>query len=165
MGLFRQRVSPASGLSLQFIYRQNKSDMIKNVLLIDDDPFCNRMNGFVLERYVAPDAIVTFENAMDALKYLRGLIIKGDIGSFPDVLLLDLHMSYMDGWGFLDEFGKLPASFRTRAQVFILTSSIQPADKERAKLRTDVSGYIEKPFTLAELEYVVSYCGGHQPRS
>lgn len=133
--------------------------MIKNILLIDDDPFCNRMNSFVLEQHGGTDSIVTYENALDALEYLNELILEEKYDKFPDVILLDLHMSYMDGWGFLDSFAKLPACYKTN--IFILTSSIQASDREKAILRTDVSGYIEKPFTAVELDYVVSHCQAH----
>lgn len=65
-------------------------------------------------------------------------------------------MTYMSGWGFLDRFTLFPQPYKTKAGVYILTSSIQASDREAAELHADVSGYIEKPFTSLELEYVVS---------
>lgn len=137
--------------------------MIQNVLLVDDDPFCNRMNSFILEQHVAANAIKTYENAVDALQYLNELIQAGEYVKFPDLILLDLHMSYMDGWGFLDKFAELPVSYKSKSNLFILTSSIQPSDREKAVIREDVSGYIEKPFTVSEMDYVLMHCQAHQP--
>lgn len=138
--------------------------MIKNILLVDDDPYCNRMNSFVLEQHGSVDTILTYENAIDALKYLGKLIVEKKYDKFPDVILLDLHMSYMDGWGFLDNFAQLPDDYTAKTSVFILTSSIQASDREKATLRTDISGYIEKPFTVAELDYVIAHCMTQQSR-
>jgi CheY-like chemotaxis protein len=130
--------------------------MLGNVLLIDDDAFCNKMNSFVLEQHRAAKKIVTYETATEALDYLNKLIEEKSYTDFPDVILLDLNMTYLDGWGFLKKFGLLPLRYKRKASVYILTSSIQSSDREAAAVHADISGYIEKPFTAQELNYVFS---------
>ena len=51
----------------------------------------------------------------------------------------------MDGWEFLDEFSKLSKVLGTR--VYILSSSIDFRDIERAKEYDIVSDFIAKPLT------------------
>lgn len=127
-----------------------------NVMLLDDDCFCNRMNTFVIEQINAAKSIITFEAAMDALQYLEGLIKEEKYDDFPDVILLDLNMTFMSGWGFLEKFSAFSLRYKQKASVYILTSSIQTSDRKAAALHAEVSGYIEKPFTTLELEYVMA---------
>jgi two-component system, chemotaxis family, chemotaxis protein CheY len=129
--------------------------MIGHLILIDDDNFCNRMNTFVIEQGNAAKSIRIFEVATKALFFLQELIKEENYEAFPDVILLDLNMTYMDGWGFLEEFSSYPARYKEKANIYILTSSIQPSDRQAAEQHPEVRGYIEKPFTTAELNYII----------
>ncbi len=61
-------------------------------------------------------------------------------------------MPMMDGWQFLDEFMLLP--FLKDIHVFIMTSSIDPADIEKSKKYAVVKYYIDKPITIQKLQYM-----------
>jgi CheY-like chemotaxis protein len=56
----------------------------------------------------------------------------------------------MDGWQFLDEFIKLP--IKKEISIFIITSSIDPADIEMAEKYSPVKNYIIKPLTAQKLD-------------
>jgi CheY-like chemotaxis protein len=130
--------------------------MLGNVMLLDDDPFCNRMNTFVIEQQQAARAIITFEVALEALHYLEGMVLAEREDGFPDVILLDLHMNYMDGWGFLDRFSTFPPRYRKTTNIYILTSSLLASDREKATLHPDVEGYIEKPLRASDINFIIS---------
>lgn len=66
------------------------------------------------------------------------------------LLLLDLNMPGLDGWQVLEEL-KI-RNLVNHFKIFILSSSIHPRDKERAKKHPDVSGYIEKPLSKSKLK-------------
>ena len=68
----------------------------------------------------------------------------------PDAILLDLNMPVMDGWQFLDEFIHLP--IKKEISIFIMTSSIDPADIEMAKKYDVIKDYIMKPITANKLD-------------
>jgi len=71
----------------------------------------------------------------------------------PDLILLDINMPIMDGWEFLDACLQ---ENRDTIPVFLLSSSINPADKERAMNYSQVCGFLSKPFTSEKLEDVLS---------
>lgn len=130
--------------------------MLGHVMLVDDDNFCNKMNTFVLQQHNAASRISPFTTASDALDYLEQALEQNKLDNFPDVLLLDLNMDQISGWDFLDRFKDFPDANRNKTSIYILTSSIMRSDKESASHNPNVRGYIEKPFTSDELEFVIS---------
>ena len=75
----------------------------------------------------------------------------------PDAILLDLNMPVMDGWQFLDEFISLPIT--KEIHIFIMTSSIDPADIEMAGKYKVVKEYIMKPITTQKLDVLCKLIG------
>lgn len=67
----------------------------------------------------------------------------------PDVILLDLNMPIMDGWQLLDELIKIPNS--KNIPIFIVSSSVDNRDFEKAKSYDLVNDYIVKPFSIAKI--------------
>lgn len=66
----------------------------------------------------------------------------------PDLVLLDLHMPVLDGFGVVREM-RASAEYSV-IPVIALTASAMYGDRERA-LREGFTGYITKPVRLAEL--------------
>jgi CheY-like chemotaxis protein len=64
----------------------------------------------------------------------------------PDVILLDLMMPVLDGWGVLEALKDRP----NRPAVVVVTAAESPANVERAQ-RLGISGYVTKPFNLVSL--------------
>jgi len=61
----------------------------------------------------------------------------------PEIILLDLNMPVMDGWQFLDAFIKKYPN--QDVHIFIVTSSIDQADIDKAASYKLVSNYVVKP--------------------
>ena len=58
-------------------------------------------------------------------------------------------MPIMDRWQFLDEFIKVPSS--KKVIIYIVTSSVDPDDVERAKSYGEVDNYLIKPIKADQL--------------
>lgn len=121
---------------------------MKKVLLIDDDDVYNFLNKSLVEISGLSKAVQTCKSAHEGLMLLKSSAIE----ALPDVILLDIMMPDMDGHGFLAEFAKLPESISHRIKIAMLTSSLDPDDKERSFKYNAVIDFIEKPLNQLKLE-------------
>ena len=78
----------------------------------------------------------------------------------PQIILLDLSMPIMDGWGFLEEYKLLILAIGKKITLYIVTSSISPHDIERAKNINAVSDYIIKPVTKEKFAGIIKSYNG-----
>jgi CheY-like chemotaxis protein len=115
---------------------------MQNFLLVDDDEIFHLLGIRTLQRVgLTENQIQTALNGRQALE-----ILNRPGSKFPDVILLDLNMPVMNGFEFLEMFGKLSVEKRNDAKVFVLTSSYNPVDIERA-MKLGASRYLTKPLT------------------
>lgn len=91
----------------------------KNILLVEDDPVILRMYSTKLNNsgYTVKEAL-NGEDALEAIKSFH-----------PDIILLDLMLPRLDGFGFLEQ----AKSIIGNTPVLILTNLSQETDKARAK--------------------------------
>jgi len=123
---------------------------MKNKLtyIIDDDKLTVKLMSILIAKSKFCEEIHSFHNAQLAIDKLKEN--RKNTNILPDAILLDLNMPVMDGWQFLDEFIHLP--IQKEISIFIMTSSIDPADIERAKKYDVIKDYIKKPITASKLE-------------
>lgn len=117
------------------------SEKLKKVLLIDDNEIDNFLNQTILKICGATN-ILTFTSPIDALQHLRQTV------DVPKLILLDIRLPIMDGFEFLDMFHQLEIE-KESIDIFILTCSVNPADKEKAHQKK--CAFIEKPLTTEKL--------------
>lgn len=123
--------------------------IIKNLTLIDDDDIFVFLTKKVVESTNLVELIKVFGNGLDAINFLKENC--EDVGSLPEIILLDLSMPIMDGWQFLDQFTKLIPKIDKKITIYICSSSISPSDVLLAKKNSAVSDYIIKPVTKEKL--------------
>ena len=117
-------------------------------VLIDDDAISNRLCKLNMRIYNKDIEVVDFTSPEEGLRYLSSQI-REDHSSF--VLLLDINMPTMSGWEFLASFEKIVESIEFRIIIYMLSSSVDPRDQERAYSYKSVQGYLEKPLKLENL--------------
>ncbi|MCX2679677.1 response regulator [Galbibacter sp. EGI 63066] len=100
---------------------------INAICLIDDDPITIFSIKKLIEVTQITKKTMTFNNGQEALEYYKN----DEESFFPELILLDLNMPIIDGWEFIDAFSELSVSKKTT--IYILTSSINPADIDKAK--------------------------------
>jgi CheY-like chemotaxis protein len=110
--------------------------------VVEDDRITAIITEVIVKKELHYQSVQTFGNGQLAFDHLKAVVQTGD--NIPDLILLDLNMPQMDGWEFLDAFDTLPLA-QEDVRVFILTSSIQPEDVEKATHYKAVRGYFSKP--------------------
>jgi CheY-like chemotaxis protein len=126
---------------------------IGTLYLVDDDDVFKFLANKVITETKLVRQIKMFFNGFDALEFLKSVQDKPD--KLPDVILLDLTMPVMDGWSFLNEYISLKPNLGKAITIYIVTSSIDPADIDRAKSISDVTDYIIKPVTKEKFEDII----------
>ncbi len=124
------------------------------IIIIDD----NETDGWIAERiirkYNQQANIIVYNNAPEALRYLHEEV-DGSAGK-TYLILLDIYMPEMNGWQFLEEYLHLPFQTRASIQLYMHSSSISPADQQRARALNQVKDYIAKPLVGGNLKQLLS---------
>ncbi len=124
---------------------------IDMVCIVEDDPTHLFITKKYLELSGLVENIMIYKNGKEAYEMLKAIFIASK--KLPEIILLDLNMPIWDGWQFLDEFIKIP--IETNVEIYILTSSTNEDDKERAAEYNLRSNYLIKPITLNEIKSVL----------
>ena len=129
---------------------------IRSIGVIDDDPITVFGIKKMLNLLEISETIKTYANGKEAIDDIKAMIDRDD--PIPEVIFLDINMPIMDGWQFLEEFITLPLPFRIR--INILTSSIDPADREnwlyyREKTHHLID-YKNKPIRKGEIKEITT---------
>lgn len=130
-----------------------KKIKLTGILLIDDDEPTNYMNEKFIREADCTDNIIIRESGDEGLEYLRNCAENGD--PLPELIFLDINMPGMNGWDFLEEYKKLDESIQSEILLIMLTTSLNPDDKDRAEKIEEISGFINKPFSVETLNVVL----------
>mgnify|MGYP002784718867 FL=1 len=98
--------------------------------------------------------VLQFSNGEEALRYL--LEHAAEEEKLPDILLLDINMPHVDGWMFLNDYATFKNSLHKDIQIYMVSSSIDPSDINRAKSNQSVKDYIIKPISREGFRQIIS---------
>ena len=126
---------------------------VKSVMLIDDNEIDTFINQKIIESLNFAERIQTFSSGVDALNYLK---LVEDMNAYhrlfaPQIILLDINMPIMDGFAFLNEFDKFKIFKQHPITIFMLSTSTNPNDIDKANNNNNVSGILSKPLTVDKL--------------
>jgi CheY-like chemotaxis protein len=130
------------------------SKKLNCVLLVDDDSDCNFFHQRLLKKMKCVEQIYIVNDGVEALNYLKSNIDKKS--PQPDIIFLDINMPRMNGWEFLDEYKNLDNEIKATIVLVMLTTSLNPDDKERAKHYSDVRGFSNKYLDEASLKKIIN---------
>lgn len=123
--------------------------------MVDDDNTYTFSAKRILKDSPVFEDYIIFNSPFNALEHFKK--VASNPSEIPDVLFLDINMPVMDGWDFLNEFSKIKASLSKAVTIYIISSSIDPIDVERAKSMSDVAQYIIKPIDIEQFEKIFKY--------
>jgi len=129
---------------------------MKKVLVADDKAAGRELIRTVLEQ--CGHSVFEASDGMEAVRQAGEVL--------PDLIILDLHMPELDGFG---AFRELRADERFAATPIVaLTASAMQGDRERA-LSAGFTSYLAKPLSLdvlrSEVEHLLGRGGAHVARA
>jgi CheY-like chemotaxis protein len=114
--------------------------IIKNVLIVDDDPISAFLTKLILEDIGFVKDIFIESNGEDAYHFISNGKVQGRL----DLILLDLNMPKMNGFEFLEVVNSSQLINPEQLKIVVLTSSTNEHDREMA-YRYRVHDFLEKP--------------------
>jgi two-component system, chemotaxis family, chemotaxis protein CheY len=123
------------------------------VALVDDDQIYQFTASKTLQLTKSVSSIHSFSMAEDAINYLQEHANQPD--SLPDYIFLDINMPVKDGWNFLEDFEKIFDTLVKPMTIYMVSSSIDPRDVQRAEGNRYIKEYVTKPITLDKLYQLI----------
>lgn len=124
------------------------------ICIVDDDDVYQYTVTRALKSDSLAKKILVFSDGEEALDFLTDNIANKPI--LPDVIFLDVNMPIMDGWQFLEEYVKIKPRVGKQITIYMVTSSVDPVDVERAKKITEISDYLVKPIQPDQIRELVA---------
>lgn len=117
-------------------------------LLIDDDPSNNLLTKISIKKIIDGADVVDHTVPENGIQYIVNEYAANPVET---VLFLDINMPTLSGWDVLDKFAEMPELIVPNFTIYVLSSSVDPSDKEKAANNQLVSGYLEKPLSRETL--------------
>lgn len=118
--------------------------------MVDDDDVYQFTFTKGLKQNEAAKDILVFSDGEEALGFMEQNFANAE--ALPDMIFLDINMPIMDGWQFLDEYIQLKPKLAKQIKIYMVSSSIDSADIDRAKAISEVTDYLIKPIDLDQLD-------------
>lgn len=125
---------------------------LKSILLVDDDNSTNFLHELILKSTGCTEQYHFALNGQEALDYLHQQYDAK--ATLPEIILLDINMPVMNGWEFLEEFALLPSEIQQSSAVVMLTTSMNPADEEKATSIPFVKAFKNKPVSETMIQEI-----------
>ncbi|MEY3343235.1 MAG: hypothetical protein RL090_919 [Bacteroidota bacterium] len=128
---------------------------MRTILLIDDDQIFNFISSEMILETDPDTRIITYLSSPEALQYLKDLLDQEQ--PLPDILFLDIRMPEMTGFELLDKLLQAyPIEAIKKMRIFMLTSSLDENDNQKAADNPLIEGYLGKPLDIVELVKILS---------
>lgn len=129
-------------------------------LVIDD----SKLNCFIAEKVIrnndSSSNIHVFIEAEAALEFVKNRIAATDC--FPrSIIILDIQMPVMNGFEFVEKFEQLPDTIKMQYDIFMISSSVNENDRNRASNYSSVKQLLVKPFTKDMLAHIINFMQQH----
>jgi two-component system chemotaxis response regulator CheY len=120
-------------------------------VIIDDDFVNNSLFFILIRKALGVQHVQGFFSAHEGIRYIKNEYENAK-GKLSIVLFLDINLPAITGWDVLDLLEASDQNIKEQLTVFMLSSSIDPKDKQRAMKYPIVRDFFEKPLLLDRIE-------------
>lgn len=113
---------------------------MNDFILIDDDAIINLIHTKMITNLTTDFKVISFQDPEEGMNFFNSFMPEADRMYY---VFIDLNMPGKNGWSILEELSE--TSFIDQLNIYILSSSTNKADKERADQHPHVKEYLEKP--------------------
>lgn len=125
---------------------------ISTLYVIDDDKIYHFLLKNLFKQNGIDVASTFFINGHEAIEHIKK---KSATEILPDLILLDVNMPIMNGWQFLEEFGRLSGQMEKVPTIYMISSSNNEVDINKSKeFDGAVKGYFLKPICKEDLDKI-----------
>ncbi|MCZ6519935.1 MAG: response regulator [Bacteroidetes bacterium] len=122
---------------------------VDTICLVDDDEVYHYIMERTISRNKLAKTILKFMDGETAINFFNQNL--ANQSKLPELILLDLNMPVMDGWEFLQEFLIIQPQLKKKVTIYLVTSSVNETDIEKAQNFQIISGYLVKPIAEEKL--------------
>jgi CheY-like chemotaxis protein len=126
---------------------------MKTICLIDDDDIYKFILKKELEISGFNSEIMEFKNGKSAINFFEEECTNAE--KLPEIIFLDMKMPVKDGWEFLEDFAQIKHKLAKEINIYMVSTSQDPKDYQRAKKITHISGYFVKPVAVEKLRDIL----------
>lgn len=127
---------------------------LERIMLIDDCEADNYLHRKIILDMAAADEVLVMPNAEEALEHIASNAQAGL--PQPELIFLDINIPGMEGWDFVECFDKLDQSRKEGTVVVMLSGSLNPDDRARARSMPLIKEFRSKPLSRSVLGEIVS---------
>lgn len=127
----------------------------KILLLIDDSPFDLKINTKIADHSGLFDEVLALSSGRAALAYLAESLSSPE--KLPGLILLDIQMPEMNGFEFVEHYTQLPAWFREKCVLAILSSTDDENDMLWIEQNPEIVSLVRKPLSPLVLQQLMQF--------
>ena len=122
-------------------------------IFIDDDPVSNSVGRRVIKKMLPEAEVKIFNEPEAGLEFIKLTYTSPD--SNRAILFLDINMPTLTGWDVLEKLEEHADMIKQNIKICMLSSSIDPRDRQRATDNPLVSACFEKSLTKSHVSSVL----------
>ena len=123
--------------------------------MVDDDFVYKLVTRKMIERTGNLAEVVCADNGLEAIKIVE-TSIELNAQRIPDIILCDIDMPVMNGWGFIEAFEQIPGEHIKNTEVYMVSSSIDEWDKLKIKSYPSIKDFLTKPLTVELIQSIMT---------